>query len=277
MSETGHTLVTGSEPEIDGGALTDYSYQMNDSQKFLSTIETEFAEDRLTWQKSVATFHPESAEEAARLFAFANSQKAPLYISGYGNNITPVGLEYEKMVTVSTDRLNQIGEVANEDFFVQVGSGFPLRELNRHLSQSDLFFPLGNLPYVGSVGGAIACSLSATLNGHLLPIKKYLLKATVVTPTGEIITPGSVCFKSVSGYDIVKIFSPSWGLLGLLTSVTLRVLPSTADSEYEGMRQNEIDRNHFLSGLTQDSDDPDVLYSLKIKNKFDPNSILPVV
>jgi FAD/FMN-containing dehydrogenase len=145
------------------------------------------------------------------------------------------------------------------------------------LEASGLFLPHADLPYVGSAGGAVALNLSADYHGADLPIKKYFIQAEIVTPGGDIITPGSVCFKSVSGYDIVKLFSPSWGLLGLIVSVTFRVLPTSARHEYESIRMKEIDRARFLSGLEESNHDTDAVYARKIRNKFDPNQILPIV
>jgi FAD/FMN-containing dehydrogenase len=136
---------------------------------------------------------------------------------------------------------------------------------------------LADLPYVGSVGGAVAVNLSGRLGKHALPIKKYLIKAEVVMPDGSIVKPGSVCFKSVSGYDVVKLFAPSWGILGLIVSATLRVLPLSARHEYADLTLNAVDRGNFLAGLDENSIDTDVVYSRKIKQKLDPNDILPII
>ncbi|MDX9856604.1 MAG: FAD-binding oxidoreductase [candidate division Zixibacteria bacterium] len=250
---------------------------MSTMKAMLSAIASEFPDDRLTYQKSVPTFHPENADEAARLVRLAGAHRVRLFITGFGNNIDPVGEPFTGMLGVRTDRLNQLIQVAPEDFYAVAGGGYPLRELNLALADNHLYLPHSDLPYVGSVGGAVAVGLTATLHGHLLPIKKYVIKAEIVTPTGEIIRPGSVCFKSVAGYDIVKIFSPSWGVLGLLVSVTFRVMPETARPEYAAMVQNAIDRQSFLAGLDENNNDVDAVYSRKIRAKFDPGGILPVV
>jgi FAD/FMN-containing dehydrogenase len=244
---------------------------------FTDAILQAFPEDRLTYQKSIATFHPETASETADFFRLANRHKQRLYITGFGNNIDPIDKPFVDMVTIRTDRLNQLRQVVAQDLYIEVGAGYPLREINRVLAEHNLFVPHGDLPYVGSVGGAVAINLSGTLHGHDLPIKKYVIKAEIVTPEGEIITPGSVCFKSVSGYDIVKIFAPSWGLLGLITSVFIRVMPDSARPEYESLRMNAIDHEQFLAGLDPNNPEPDALYARKIKAKFDPSEILPIV
>lgn len=244
---------------------------------FVENIRAEFPDDRLTFQKHLATFHPESADEAARLLKMAGSAGQRLYVTGYGNNIDPGGERFEDLLVVRSDRLNQIQEISDQDLYVKVGSGYPMREINTELESHQLYTPHAALPYVGSAGGAVAVNLAAELNGHDLPIKKFFLQAEIATPEGEVVTPGSICFKSVSGYDVVKIYAGSWGLLGMLVSVTLRVVPLTAAEEYASMKMKEVDRRHFLSGLDESSNEADAVYSRKIKAKFDPHGLLPVV
>jgi len=244
---------------------------------FVEIIKAEFPDDRLTWQKAIPTFHPESAEEAAKLVRLANKHRQSLYITGFGNNIDPAGRPFEEMVAIRTDRQNELLVVEAEDFYVTAGAGYPLKEMNLHLHDEGLYMPHADLPYVGSLGGAVSVNLTGEVNGYELPLKKYLIQAKVVTPEGEIIKPGSICFKSVSGYDIVKIFAPSWGLLGLLVELSFRVLPLSAAGEYADMVMQEIDRGSFIHALDESNDDVDALYSRKIKRKFDPENILPIV
>jgi glycolate oxidase len=250
---------------------------MERREQFLKSVEKGFPDDRLTWQKGLATFHPESADEAARFIQEAGRVRQPLYITGFGNNIDPVGERFRKLVIIRTDRLNSVIEISDQDLFVRVGSGYPLKEINLALRGMNLYTPHAALPYVGSAGGAVAVNLTAELNGHGVPIKKYLLQAEVVTPEGRVIHPGSVCFKSVSGYDVVKIFAASWGLLGLLVSATFRVMPVSAADEFAAMKMKAIDREHFLSGLDEAGNETDALYSRKIKARFDPHGLLPMV
>lgn len=259
------------------GGREGVSSDMAPREEFLKIVRDEFPEDRLTYQKRLATFHPESADEAARLMQAANRVEQKVYVSGFGNNIDPVGERFADLVVVRTDRLNKVLEISETDLFVKVGAGFPMREINIVLKDRKLMMPHAGLPYVGSAGGAVAVNLAAELNGHDLPIKKYFLQAEIVTPPGEIITPGSVCFKSVSGYDVVKIFAPSWGLLGLIVSATFRVMPEEAAVEFADLKMKPIDRQHFLAGLDEANQDTDAVYSRKIKAKFDPRTVLPIL
>jgi FAD/FMN-containing dehydrogenase len=246
-------------------------------KRFIEIIRKEFADDRLTFQKSVPTFHPESADEVARLFALANEHSRKLFITGFGNNIVPAGTEFENVIAVKSDRLNKLIQVVPEDFYVVVGVGYPLRELNVHLRREGLFLPHADLPYVGSVGGALAVGLCAIRDGHKLPISRYFIKGEIAVPEGKVIKPGSACFKSVSGLDIIKIFSPSWGLLGMIVTVTLRVLPVSMEADFHDIIMQPVDYGKFVSLYVSPGENQSAVYSVKIKNKLDPNNILPLV
>jgi len=246
-------------------------------KEFLKILSDEFPDDRVTSQKKVPTFHPETAAEAARLFTLANEYKWKLFIAGFGNNIVPAGEKFKNILVVKSDRLNKLIEIVPQDYFFSVGAGYPLREINKQLKQYDLFLPHSDLPYVGSVGGALASGLSAKQDLHLLPLGRYFIKAEIVTPEGKIIRPGSACFKSVSGFDIVKIYSPSWGLLGKIITATFRALPLSIRNEFENIVMQPIDYKKFADTYLNPGDNQSAIYSIKIKDKFDPNGVLPLI
>lgn len=249
---------------------------MSDINKFLDIVKNEFPEDRLTYQKSVPTFHPENSSEAGLLFDKANKFGQKLYINGFGNIIEPDKKQFEDILVVKSDRLNSLIETVAGDYYVVVGAGYPINELNSALEKDNFFLPHGLLPYVGSVGGALAIGLSADYSGVDLPISKYFIGAEIVDPQGNVINPGSVCFKSVSGLDIVRIFSPSWGILGMLITATFRVMPISELPEYKNIKMHSIDHDKFVSTYNNPGNNNSVLYSIKIKEKFDPNGILPI-
>ncbi len=244
---------------------------------FLETIKSEFDDDRLTYQKGLPTFHPENGQEAASLFKLANKQKQQLFIAGFGNYILPEGEKFNNILVVKTDRLNQYVQIVKDDYYIKIGAGFPLSEINTRLQESKLWLPHASLPFVGSVGGAVAGGLNSMYETHELPLKKYLIKAEIVTPEGEIIEPGSVSFKSVSGYDIVKVYCGSWGLLGMVVSATFRIMPTEGSEEYKAITMQKLSRENLVASLDEKNTTNDSMYSKKIKAKFDPNNILPVL
>jgi len=243
-------------------------------------------EDRFTLQKGIPTFHPESAEEAATFFRLASGSGQNIFITGFGNNVDPEGARFTNVIALRTDRLNRLGTVSGEGLRVEVGSGYPLREINQKLAHRGLFFPLGDLPYVGSVGGAIAVGLSGQRcnpdgSESILPIKKFVLQLTVATPTGEVKRLGVSGSGNGAQEETARLYSPSWGLFGLIVSATLRLAPLSAHSEYSGVTQRKVESGSFLGALregTAGSSSPDTpQYLSKVRAKLDPGGILPIL
>jgi FAD/FMN-containing dehydrogenase len=229
----------------------------------------------LTWQKGVATFHPESAAQAADVFRRAAAYHQHLFISGFANNVDPVGEPFADILVIKTDRLNSMIEIAEKDYYLTVGAGYPMKEIDRAVGPYGLWHPFSGTNYPGSVGGALASGLTGDDGAHPVPFSRYLLAVTAVLPDGSIVTPGAVTFKSVSGYDISRIFYNSWGTLGLVVQLTLRVLPASKRGEWPHVTVSSPDRNRFIRDLQGDT--PLARLCRRIKSEYDPGGLLPII
>jgi FAD/FMN-containing dehydrogenase len=257
---------------------------MNSTRDFTNALTGTVPEDRLTYQKGIATVHPESADEAAAVFKLANETGQRIYITGFGNNIDPFGERFEELIVIRTDRLGDIRSVDPANLTIEVGAGYPLREMNLKLQESGVFFPLANLAYPGSVGGALAVGLSANLDPEFwdktlladgspapatIEIKRYLLEVEMALPNGKVKRIGAPAAPGTTGESYCGIFSPSWGLFGLIISAKLRLMPESGKVEYNNLRQREIDCTEFLSHVTSADD-----YLSQVRKKFDTNCVL---
>lgn len=244
----------------------------------IDQLENEIGTDYpygLTWQKTIPTFHPESAEETADIFARATSHKQKLYISGFGNNIDPVGERFSSLLVIKADRLNQILEIGAQDHYVTVGAGYPVKEVNKELEAHELWFPFGDTNYPGSFGGAVAAGMMLERNAEKTPLSRYLLKVRAVLPDSSIVTPGALTFKSVSGYDISRLFYNSWGTIGMLVTMSFRVVPLSQKESFGHLVLLPVDRERFLRDLRGDSAESEIFR--KIKAEYDPDNLLPLV
>ena len=105
--------------------------------------------------------------------------------------------------------------------------GTPLAEVEAALAdkgQSFAFEP----PHFGSgatIGGMVAAGLSGPARASVGTVRDFVLGARVINGKGEHLTFGGQVMKNVAGYDVSRLLAGSWGQLGLITEVSLKVLP----------------------------------------------------
>lgn len=113
------------------------------------------------------------------------------------------------------------------ELVVTVRCGTPLAALEAALAekgQSLAFEP----PHFGSdatVGGMVAAGLSGPARATVGAVRDYILGARFINGLGEHLTFGGQVMKNVAGYDVSRLMAGSWGTLGLITEVSLKVLP----------------------------------------------------
>ncbi len=134
--------------------------------------------------------------------------------------------------TVSSRRLSGIVEHSPGDFTVTALAGTPLVEvqaaLAHHRQWLALDWPWGSGPAgeaSGSLGGLVARGLAGGLRQRYLGVRDQLIGLELIRADGTIAKAGGKVVKNVAGYDLMRLFTGSWGSLGLITSLTLRTLP----------------------------------------------------
>jgi glycolate oxidase FAD binding subunit len=75
------------------------------------------------------------------------------------------------------------------------------------------------------VGGMVAAGWSGPARANVGAVRDYVLGATLINGKGELLTFGGQVIKNVAGYDVSRLMVGAWGTLGLLTQVSLKVLP----------------------------------------------------
>jgi D-lactate dehydrogenase (cytochrome) len=165
-----------------------------------------------------------TAEAAAMLQAcFGGSAPRALRIRGSGSKsalLPPVG------VCLSSERLCDILAYQPDDLYVTVGAGMPLNELQARLARDARWVPLVSPWPAATLGGIVATNFNAPLRMRYGygALRDLVLAATVILPDGRVIRAGRPLVKNVAGYDMVKLFVGSFGTLGLIADVSLKVL-----------------------------------------------------
>jgi glycolate oxidase FAD binding subunit len=152
----------------------------------------------------------------------------------WGPPVLPAPSEEQPLV-VSTSRLDRVIEHCVGDFTVTVQAGMPLAQLQAELSRQNQWLAI-DAPWgsdatsatdgqQGSIGGLVARGLAGGLRQRYLGVRDQLIGIGLLRADGTAARAGGKVVKNVAGYDLMRLFTGSWGSLGLITELTLRTFP----------------------------------------------------
>jgi len=113
------------------------------------------------------------------------------------------------------------------ELVITVRCGTPLAEVEAALAEKGQSFAF-EPPHFGTgatIGGMVAAGLSGPARASVGTVRDFVLGARVINGKGEHLTFGGQVMKNVAGYDVSRLLAGSWGQLGLITEVSLKVLP----------------------------------------------------
>lgn len=188
-----------------------------------------------------AAVWPRSTGQVASILKLANREKFPVIARGAGSSLAGLPVPQEGGLILDMCRMDKILEIRIEDRLVVVQPGLVYADLERALTPYGFFFPPD--PASGKIctlGGNVAVNAGGIKGAKYGTTKDYVLALEVVLADGRILRTGSRCMKSVSGYDLTKIFVGSEGTLGVITEITLKINPrpqvtSTAMATFEDL------------------------------------------
>jgi glycolate oxidase FAD binding subunit len=113
------------------------------------------------------------------------------------------------------------------ELVVTVKTGTPLAELEAVLAEQGQHLPFEPPHWSpgGTVGGMVAAGLSGPARASVGAVRDYVLGVELINGKGEHLTFGGQVMKNVAGYDVSRLMAGSRGRLGVLTQVSLKVLP----------------------------------------------------
>ncbi|HET9639307.1 MAG TPA: FAD-linked oxidase C-terminal domain-containing protein [Allosphingosinicella sp.] len=169
-----------------------------------------------------AVVYPHSTEEVVAIVRLCVDAEVPIIAFGAGTsvegNITPV----RGGISLDMSEMAAIIAVNPEDFDCTVQAGVRREQLNEHLRDLGLFFPI-DPGANATLGGMAATRASGTNAVRYGTMREAVLSLRVVTPDGRDIRTARRARKSAAGYDLTRLMIGSEGTLGIITEVTLRL------------------------------------------------------
>lgn len=170
---------------------------------------------------------PNTEEELAQIIASADG---PLHITGGGTR--PIG--QVAGTRLSTAQMNGITLYEPGALTLVAKAGTPVADIEAALAKENqrlAFEPMDHRPLLGTsgtptIGGVVAGNVSGPRRISVGACRDFALGVRFVDGAGNIIKNGGRVMKNVTGYDLVKLMSGSFGTLGVLTEVSLKVLPA---------------------------------------------------
>ena len=183
----------------------------------------------------MSTVHRPAAEwELASLLADASRRSSPMTVAGGGTKSGVGRPPVAGAATISMASLKGIPLYEPSELVMSCLAGTPLAEIEALLAQRgqmlafepiDVGPALGKPARAGSIGAVFATNLSGARRIAAGAARDNLLGLKAVAGSGEAFKSGGRVMKNVTGYDLARAFTGSWGTLAVATEVTFKVLP----------------------------------------------------
>ena len=171
--------------------------------------------------------YPQNADQVSKILSIASANQIPVTVCGARTSLEGNSIPVHGGIVLDMSTMNRVLQVFPNDFQVVVEPGSIGDVLNASLSEHNLYFPaFPASSQIATIGGMVANNAGGMYAVKYGVVGNWVMELEVVLADGSIITVGSRSIKSVAGYDLKNLFIGSEGTLGIITKVTLKVIPT---------------------------------------------------
>lgn len=170
---------------------------------------------------------PATTEEVSQILALANSEKIPVYPRGSGTNLSAGTVPTKGGIVLLMTRFDKLIEIDTDNLVAVVQPGVIVATLNKAVEQLGLIYPPDPGTVATATMGGTVSENAGGLRGLKYGVSKhYVMGLEVVLADGSIINTGGKNVKDVAGYDLTKLFTGAEGTLGVITQITVKLMPA---------------------------------------------------
>src|SRR5713101_1390678 len=229
-----------------------------------------------------AVVFAKSTSDVLKLLRFASQRKIPVTARGAGFGYVGGCVPAKKGIAISLMRMNRIKEISFADAVAIVEPGVITADLKAAAKAQKLFYPPDPASMKDcTIGGNIATNAGGPRCLKYGVTRNYVIGLEVVLANGEVLRTGGRVHKNKTGFNLIGLFVGSEGMLGVVTEITLRLLPlpparATLSAAFATMSQTaaavqEIFANGFLPSSLEIADS----FTLEAARKDLGKSIVP--
>ena len=196
----------------------------------MSTVEKK---NSPIFQDSKNIFKPKSEDEVSLIVENLYNNKTPVEIIGLGSKKF-IGNKLQCSKILDLSNLSGIIEYFPEELYIKVKACTPIIEIEKILNENNqqLAFETLDFGYIfsgksnkGTAAGSVSCNFAGSRRFKAGSVRDHVIGFRGVNGRGEIIKSGGTVVKNVTGYDLSKLITGSFGTLVALTEITFKVLP----------------------------------------------------
>ena len=168
----------------------------------------------------------ETRDDVVAVMKFADEHEVPVTTRGAGVGYVGGCVPVEAGIVLSVAKMAAIREIHPVDGVAVVEPGVILSDLQEAVSEQGMFYPPDPQSMKEcSIGGTVATNAGGPKCLKYGVTRPYVLGLEVVLANGEVLRTGSRTHKNKTGFDLIGMFVGSEGLLGVITEITLRLIP----------------------------------------------------